>query len=133
MNQKAFTLLELIIVVIIIGILATLAIPQYIDFKEKAITAEALSEMSATSKRIYSDTLTGIGAGGYGFNSYQTKYWDIGLWSMSSNNPGEPPQCIDLIATRLTGAHAGTYIVRQWYTPTNAITYSGDHPCVPKN
>ena len=42
MNKKAFTLLELLMVVIIIGILATLAVPQYQNFREKAIAAEAI-------------------------------------------------------------------------------------------
>jgi len=41
MNTKAFTLIEVLMVVIIIGILASLAIPGYISFKEKAYIAEA--------------------------------------------------------------------------------------------
>ncbi len=41
LNKKGFTLVELLIVVIIIGILATLAVPQYARMMEKAKQAEA--------------------------------------------------------------------------------------------
>ena len=50
MNKKAFTILELIIVIIIIGIIATFAIPQYQKFREKAIDAEAFQMLGTIGR-----------------------------------------------------------------------------------
>lgn len=39
--QNGFTLMELVIVIVVLGILAAVAIPNYIDFKSEAGTAHA--------------------------------------------------------------------------------------------
>ena len=46
-SRSGFTLLELLMVVIIIGILASLAVPQYLKTTEKARMGEALSMLGA--------------------------------------------------------------------------------------
>ena len=45
--KKGFTLLEILIVIIIIGILATFAIPQYMKASRKAIASEAVTTIGA--------------------------------------------------------------------------------------
>ena len=47
MSRKAFTLLELLIVVIIIGILVAIAIPQYPKTLQKARAAEVMSNFGS--------------------------------------------------------------------------------------
>ncbi|MFA5388246.1 MAG: prepilin-type N-terminal cleavage/methylation domain-containing protein [Candidatus Omnitrophota bacterium] len=47
MNKKGFTLLELLIVVIILGVLASIALPQYTATIEKARSGEAVINIGA--------------------------------------------------------------------------------------
>lgn len=45
-NQTGFSLIELMIVVVIIGILSTIAVPQYQNFQKKAKQSEAKANLS---------------------------------------------------------------------------------------
>jgi general secretion pathway protein G len=71
--QSGLTLVELMIVVAIIGVLASIAIPAYEDHIEKARVAQAVSDIVSISlkaeaywndERKYPDSLADIGAAG---------------------------------------------------------------------
>ena len=46
-NQKGFTLIELVIIIILIGVLAAVAIPKYVDLRENAMKASAQATLDA--------------------------------------------------------------------------------------
>lgn len=52
-NKKGFTLLELLVVVLIIGILASIALPQYTKAVEKAKLSEALTTLKSIEDSLY--------------------------------------------------------------------------------
>lgn len=47
MNQKGFATLEVILMVVVIGILATIAVPRFTDIKSKASVAKIQADMTA--------------------------------------------------------------------------------------
>ena len=75
--QKGFTLLELMIVVAIIAILATIAMPYYFDYVQRSRIIEAttaLGDMRSQMEKFYMDNRTYLNAGACAINPYMTAY-----------------------------------------------------------
>lgn len=71
--NKGMTLIELVIAFAIIGLLASIAIPKYADYREKAKVSLAIEDIASISvlieayyqdARAYPDSLADIGQGG---------------------------------------------------------------------
>ena len=63
-DMKGFTLLELIMVIAVIGILATIAIPQFIDYQKRSfneVARIALRNAAVAQEAYYLDTNTYTG------------------------------------------------------------------------
>lgn len=77
-NQRGFTLIELMIVVTIVGILATVAIPNYFTYQARARQSEARANLAAVFTAQISFFANNVG------NSYGTSFITIG-WRPDGN------------------------------------------------
>lgn len=112
-SQAGFSLVELMIVVAIIGILATIAIPNFQRFQAKARQSEARNNLSAyysTSKATYSEWNVYIGnfvAVGFrpeGRLGYRIAVLDIGAAGMPTGYTG--PTLATCVSTQFENGNA---------------------------
>lgn len=134
-GKKGFTMLELLMVVIIIGILATLAVPQYMSFIEKARAAEAMSTIGAirTAENLYK-LENGTYAGSIDLlaieapTSGSATYW---TYSVSGGSDTGFTVTARRTSKKAGSNVAGQTIILNW-TDASGESWSGSHIGVPR-
>jgi prepilin-type N-terminal cleavage/methylation domain-containing protein len=64
-NKKGFTLIELVIIIILLGVLAAIAIPRYVDLRDQAVRASAQATLDAGRAAVqldFADQILNTGA-----------------------------------------------------------------------
>ena len=75
--EKGFTLVELMIVIVIVGILSAVALPNFLSQTEKAKLTEARSKMSAILKEVHAE---------YQLDGNAQNADDVGIASATTNS-----------------------------------------------
>src|SRR5262244_4462693 len=105
LRQRGFTLIELMIVVAIIGILAAIAIPNFIKFQARSKQSEAKANLKAI------------------FTAQKAFFQEKDRFSTLTGEVGFEPERNNRYAYYL--ANGGTLEDRAASTITNAATYTG--------
>ena len=121
-KNKGFTLIEVMIVVVIIGILAAVAIPNYSEYVTRSRVPEAisgLSDMRVRMEQYFQDNRTYVGAPACADDTTTSQFFDFSCGATESLT------AFTLTATGKESMTNFTYSVDQAGVRRSAITASG--------
>ena len=116
-SRKGFTLVELAVVIVIIGVLAAFGVPQFLKSVERSKAAEAFNYLSAirsaqeryvAKQGQYASALTSTSLD---INQVAPKYFDVGVLTASAGVGGTPTWELSLTRKSSTSSY-GAYVVR---------------------
>jgi len=126
-NSEGFTLIELMIVVVILALLATIAIPNFIKLQDRAKEAKvkgtahtlqlAAEDFAVRNQGIYSDAAGDVGPllptdpnGGNNLENPFTRIYTEPVWAGAAATPGQ----VGIVAVvDATGTNVG-YLINGW-------------------
>ncbi len=138
MDRKAFTLLELIVVLVVLAALVAIALPMYTGFVEKAKATEAINVMgsiktaeeikkAASSTHIYVDSTFADLSSNLGVNVLNvTPGWSYTVTASGGSS---------FLATAVRknpGGPADNTTITFTYNSDGSVAWSGDHPGRPR-
>jgi len=136
LRRSGFTLLELMIVVIIIGILSTIALPQFSGMVEKAKSSEAISILGSlrTSGQIYYLEVSQFPGSGW-ITSEALMASDLGIDVSSSSDWNfsiVTADTVDALLPRYQALRDGSAYAGQTIVLSASGQWTGNHSLRPK-
>jgi type IV pilus assembly protein PilA len=131
-NKKGFTLIELMIVVAIVGILAAIAIPAYLDYTVKTKITEVTTAMDAMAQASteYHAARGEFPATSYSYTSLAAVSTEYCTWAYSTSDAANNCNLTATFSSTLNPVVNNTLIMTVTYNSSTGYSkaYSGNLP-----
>jgi type IV pilus assembly protein PilA len=114
-TRKGFTLVELAVVIVIIGVLAAFGVPRFLKSVERSKAAEAFQYMAAVraaeeryiaKEGIYTDDVTKLD-----ITQQAPKYFDVTSLEVTPDSSGDPSWTMTLTRKAETSSYGGYTVI----------------------